>query len=57
MKSKIYEFMIGKDNVTLQEFYSGLPDLKQYAIRAVLNNGVKLGTIIRVCKATYKIKQ
>ena len=57
MINKLKEIL--KDNeLTLQEIYDELPEVKQSSIRATLNTDVKKGiNFIRVSRAKYKLKQ
>ena len=56
MKEKIIEVLKGKE-LTLQEIYSAMPEVKQASIRATLNLDVKKGiTFERVSKGRYKLK-
>ena len=57
MKTRLIEILKNKE-LTLQEIYTAMPDIKQSNIRAILNLGVKKGILFeRVSKGKYKLKE
>lgn len=54
MKEKIKEFLKGKESATLKEIY-GIGGNKD-SIRSNINTMTKSGELIRISKATYKLK-
>jgi predicted transcriptional regulator of viral defense system len=56
MKEKLMEILKDKE-LSLQDIYTAMPEVKQASIRATLNLAVKKGiTFERVSKGKYKIK-
>lgn len=55
MKTKITEYMTGKEKVTLKDIYGLFPEKKDYIVRTIINQMAKKGTIIRLSRGEYKL--
>ena len=57
MKEKLIAILKDKE-LSLQEIYLALPEIKQASIRATLNLNVKKGIIFeRIAKGKYKLRE